>query len=113
MDVCCLYHSTPSPNKFRDVDLIPAVLLKISTDSLICTIPNTLNVSSGTGIFHESFSSADEYCAEKILEHYRPVSNLSFLRNMTYFDAKRLRFQMNSNDLSNVFQSAYKQLNSM
>ena len=67
-----MYYIMPSPNRFCDLDLLPVVLLKISTDSLISTIINTLNVSIETGIFPDSHTlvhvNPDESCAERLLE---------------------------------------------
>ena len=109
-----------SPNKFCDLDPMPTVLLKACIDTLLGTITNIVNVSLRTGIFPDDFKQAHvnpllkkTTLSKDNLKNYRPVSNLSFISKiLEKVVAKRLGSHITSNNLSNVFQSAYKKLHS-
>ena len=109
-----------SPNKFCDLDPMPTVLLKACIDTLLGTITNIVNVSLRTGIFPDDFKQAHvnpllkkTTLSKDNLINYRPVSNLSFISKiLEKVVAKRLGSHITSNNLSNVFQSAYKKLHS-
>ena len=107
-----------SPNKFCDLDPMLTVLLKACIDTLLGTITNIVNVSLRTGIFPHDFKQAHvnpllkkTTLSKDNLKNYRPVSNLSFISKiLEKVVAKRLGSHITSNNLSNVFQSAYKKL---
>ena len=109
-----------SPNKFCDLDPMPTVLLKACIDTLLGTITNIVNMSLRTSIFPDDFKQAHvnpllkkTTLSKDNLKNYRPVSNLSFISKiLETVVAKRLGSHITSNNLSTVFQSAYKKLHS-
>jgi len=109
-----------SPNKSCDLDPFPTILLKTCLEALLKPITDIINASLCSGFFPDDFKHAHvnpvlkkTSLTKEDLNSYRPISNLSFISKiLEKVVAKRLRSHISTNDLSNVFQSAYKQFHS-
>ena len=109
-----------SPSKHCDLYPLPTMLLKNCIDELIPHITHILNVSLQTGSVPDCFKYALVNPLIKktgldcqILSNYRPVSNLPFLSKiLEKVILKRLLSHLRSNNLQEVFQSAYKEFHS-
>ena len=85
------------------------------------SITELVNLSLQDGVFPEPFKNAivtplikKTSLPKEDLKNYRPVSGLSFLSKlMEHVVAAQIRSHIDSNDLGNTFQSAYKAGHSM
>ena len=111
-----------SPSKHCDLYPLPTMLLKNCIDELIPHITHILNVSLQTGSVPDCFKYAlvnplikktGLDCQILSTCNYRPVSNLLFLSKiLEKVVLMRLLSHLRSNNLQEVFQSAYKEFHS-
>ena len=95
-------------------------MLKDFLDILIEPIYTIINKSLKLGIFPERYKTAHvkpllkkATLSKNDLKNYRPVSNLSFVSKiLEKIVASRLHSHINTNNLTNKHQSAYKQFHS-
>ena len=86
------------------------------TDILLPSLTKLVNLSLKNGIFPNPFKQAivtpllkKSTLSKEDLKSYRPVSGLSFLSKLVErIMAAQIRSHMDSHDLGNTFQSAYK-----
>ena len=106
--------------KSSDLDPVLTSLEKDCIDILLTPITSVVNLSLSEGSFPSHFKSAlvspllQESTLDKDnLKNYRPMSNLSFLpKVLEKVVAIRLNSHINSSNVSNHYQSAYKKLHS-
>ena len=105
-----------SPKKSCSLDPWPTFLVLEYIDILITPITNIINFSLSEGIFPETFKNAivlpllkKPSLDKEILKNYRPVSNLNYVSKvLEKVVAGQLKKHMQLNNLTNIFQSAYK-----
>ena len=108
---------TGSPNKTCDLDPIPTSLVKQEVDSLAPIITAIINKSLACGEFPHTYKSAivspllkKMSLDPEELKNYRPVSNLAFVSKLIEkVVASQLTTYLTNNNLTEVFQSAYRQ----
>ena len=91
-------------------------LVKRCIDILLPSITKLVNLSLQDGVFPEPFKIAivtplikKTSLPKDDLKNYRPVSGLSFLSKLVErVVASQIRSHIDSNNLGNTFQSAYK-----
>ena len=109
-----------SPNKSCSLDPVPADLLKDCLTVLLPILTQIINLSLTSAVMPENLTKAilgpllkKSSLDWEILKNFRPVSNLSFLSKLTEkVVAKRLTHHMQTCNLHDIFQSAYKQYHS-
>ena len=109
-----------SASKSCDLDPILTNILKALLDILIKPITTIINLSLESGTFPLSFKEAHVTPLLKKsnlpvnnLKNYRPVSNLSFISKIIEkVVSNRLQAHINSNELNNPMQSAYRKFHS-
>jgi hypothetical protein len=109
-----------SPNKQCDLDPCPTYLVKEYLDQLAIPITNIINYSLSEGVFPECFKKAlvtpllkKPSLPKNVLSSYRPVSNLNFISKiLEKVVAHQIKHHIDSSDLDNPFQSAYKSFHS-
>jgi hypothetical protein len=109
-----------SNNSTCQLDPIPTSLLKECIEPLIPTVCKIINRSLESGSVPSCIKHAiiKPLLKKKNLDHdtfknYRPVSNLPFISKvLEKVVAKRLLKHMDTNNLHEIMQSAYKQLHS-
>ena len=105
-----------SPSKTCSLDPWPTFLVKRCIDILLPSITKLVNLSLQDGVFPEPFKIAivtplikKTSLPKDDLKNYRPVSGLSFLSKLVErVVASQIRSHIDSNNLGNTFQSAYK-----
>ena len=105
-----------SPSKTCSLDPWPTFLVKSCIDILIHSITKLVNLSLQDGVFPEPFKNAivtplikKTLLPKDDLKNYQPVSGLSFLSKLVErVVASQIRSHIDSKDLGNTFQSAYK-----
>ena len=105
-----------SPTKGCSLDPMPTWMVKGATDELVSSIRDIVNASLTTGIVPESLKTAvispllkKPSLDPEIMSNYRPVSNLPFLSKLLEKAvASRLNTYMNTHNLHDPLQSAYK-----
>ena len=109
-----------SPSKTCDLDPIPTELLKSCLDVLLVPITQIVNLSLISGTFPDIFKTSHVIpllkkpsLSKDDMKNYRPVSNLNFVSKIIEkVIANRIRSHLERNNLSNKYQSAYKQFHS-
>ena len=109
----CILNSAP---KSRELDPIPSKLLIECLDSILPSLIDLFNSSLASGIFPQCFKSAlvTPILKKRCLDHndlnnYRPVSNLCFIAKILgKLVLSQVSFYLNSHNLYNTFQSAYR-----
>ena len=104
------------PNKTSSLDPIPTWLLKKCIDTLLPVISSIINNSLRVGSFPLVLREAvitplikKPNLNPDLLKNYHPVSNLPTLgKTIEYPAVARLKQHFQSNDLTEMFQSAYK-----
>ena len=104
-----------SKNKFCELDPIPTPVLKECTDILAPIITRIVNLSIEKSTFPDAYKTAivrpllKKPNLSRILKHYRPVSNLSYISKLleTVIN-KQMQQHLVSNELHEPLQSAYK-----
>ena len=105
-----------SPSKTCSLDPCPTYIVKQCIDILLPSLTKLVNLSLKNGIFPNPFKQAivtpllkKSTLSKEDLKSYRPVSGLSFLSKLVErIVAAQIRSHMDSHDLGNTFQSAYK-----
>ena len=105
-----------SPSKTCSLDPCPTHIVKQCIDILLPSLTKLVNLSLKNGIFLNPFKQAivtpllkKSTLSKEDLKSYRPVSGLSFLSKLVErIVAAQIRSHMDSHDLGNTFQSAYK-----
>ena len=105
-----------SPSKTCSLDPCPTHIVKQCIDILLPSLTKLVNLSLKNGIFPNPFKQAivtpllkKSTLSKEDLKSYRPVSGLSFLSKLVErIVAAQIRSHMDSRDLGNTFQSAYK-----
>ena len=105
-----------SPSKACSLDPCPTHIVKQCIDILLPSLTKLVNLSLKNGIFPNPFKQAivtplvkKSTLSKEDLKSYRPVSALSFLSKLVErIVAAQIRSHMDSHDLGNTFQSAYK-----
>ena len=105
-----------SPSKTCSLDPCPTHIVKQCIDILLPSLTKLVNLSLKNGIFPNPFKQAivtpllkKSTLSKEDLKSYRPVSGLSFLSKLVErIVAAQIRSHMDSHDLGNTFQSAYK-----
>ena len=105
-----------SPSKTCSLDPCPTHIVKQCIDILLPSLTKLVNLSLKNGIFPNPFKQAivtpllkRSTLSKEDLKSYRPVSGLSFLSKLVErIVAAQIRSHMDSHDLGNIFQSAYK-----
>ena len=103
--------------KSCELDPIPTTLLYENLDILLPTITNIINTSLTTGIVPPDLKTAivkpllkKPSLDKNLLKNYRPISNLPFLSKiLEKVVLHKLLSHLQENNLSNPFQSAYRQ----
>ncbi len=108
-----------SSNSSCELDPVPVWLLKDYLDHILPIITSIVNSSYDLAVMPEKLKYAilrpllKKIGLELILNHFRPVSNLSFLSKVVEKGAAiQLKDYMLENGLYEYFQSAYKQFHS-
>ena len=109
-------HIKESPSKTCSLDPCPTHIVKQCIDILLPSLTKLVNFSLKNGIFPNPFKQAivtpllkKSTLSKEDLKSYRPVSGLSFLSKLVErIVAAQIRSHMDSHDLGNTFQSAYK-----
>ena len=108
-----------SPTKTCALDPIPTSLLKSCVDVLLTPITNIVNLSLKLGSFPDTLKLSHitpllkkPSLSKDDMKNYRPVSNLNFISRLLKNIAKRIRSHLQSNDLLNRYQSAYRPMHS-
>jgi hypothetical protein len=107
-------------SKSCSLDPMPTWLLKDCLDALLPTITKIVNISLATSVMPTSMKEAivtpllkKASLDPELLKNYRPVSNLSFISKLVErVVAKRLADHMQTNNLHENMQSAYRQYHS-
>ena len=102
--------------KSCELDPIPTTLLYENLDILLPTITNIINTSLTTGIVPPDLKTAivkpllkKPSLDKNLLKNYRPISNLPFLSKiLEKVVLHKLLSNLQENNLSNPFQSAYR-----
>ena len=105
-----------APSKTCFLDPCPTHIIKKCIDILLPSLTKLVNLSLQNGIFPNSFKQAivtpllkKSTLSKADLKSYRPVSGLSFLSKLVeHIVAAQSRSHLDSHDLGNTFQSAYK-----
>ena len=105
-----------SPNKSYLLDPVPTFLLKDCVDILLSFITKLVNLSLVNGVFPQQFKKAvatplikKASLPNEDLKNYRPVSGLCFMSKLVErVVVKQIMQHINSNNLDNPHQSAYK-----
>ena len=105
-----------SPSKTCSLDPCPTHIVKQCIDILLPSLTKLVNLSLKNGIFPNPFKQAivtpllkKSTLSKEDLKSYRPVSGLSFLSKLVErIVAAQIRSCVDSHDLGNTFQSAYK-----
>ena len=105
-----------SPSKTCSLDPCPTHIVKQCIDILLPSLTKLVNLSLKNGIFPNPFKQAivtpllkKSTLSKEDFKSYRPVSSLSFLSKLVErIMAAQIRSHMDSPDLGNTFQSAYK-----
>ena len=105
-----------SPSKTCSLDPCPTHIVKQCIDILLPSLTKLVNLSLKNSIFPNPFKQAivtpllkKSTLSKEDLKSYRPVSGLSFLSKLVErIVAAQIRSHMDSHDLGNTFQSAYK-----
>ena len=105
-----------APSKTCSIDPCPTHIVKQCIDILLPSLTKLVNLSLKDGIFPNPFKQAiltpllkKSTLSNEDLKSYRPVSGLSFLSKLVQrIVAAQIRSHMDSHDLGNTFQSAYK-----
>ena len=105
-----------APKTCCSLDPIPTNLLIDNLDFFLPHITHLVNISLSTGVFPELFKTAHVKPLLKkstldpnVLKNYRPVSNLPYISKvLERVVAKQLQQHMDTNDLNNPLQSAYR-----
>ena len=105
-----------SPSKTCSLDPWPTLLVKRCIDILLPSITKLVNLSFQDGVFPEPFKYAivtplikKTSLPKEDLKNYWPVSGLNLLSKLVErVVAAQIRSHIDSNDLGNTFQSAYK-----
>ena len=109
-----------SPTRTCALDPIPTSLLKSCVDVLLTPITNIVNLSLKSGVFPDTLKLSHitpllkkPSLSKDDMTNYRPVSNLNFTSKLLEKNiAKRIRSHLESNDLLNRYQSAYRPMHS-
>ena len=109
-----------SPSKHCDLDPLPTHIFKQCISFLLPSIVTIINDSLQSGVVPSCYKNAlvkpllkKPGLDPNILKHFRPVSNLSFLSKiLEKVILKRLLQHLETNDLNEIYQSAYKQFHS-
>ena len=109
-----------SPTKTCALDLLPTSLLKSCVDVLLTPITNIVNLSLKSGVFPDTLKLSHitpllkkPPLSKDDMTNYRPVSNLNFISKLLEkIIANRIRSHLQSNDLLNRYQSAYRPMHS-
>jgi len=110
-----------SPPKSCSLDPIPTWLLKNCLPALCETITDIINDSLSSGTVPDTMKDATvspilkkASLNQNELNHYRPISNLSFVsKTLERIVANQLNLYMTENHLQEKFQSAYRQHHSV
>jgi hypothetical protein len=105
-----------SPNKSCDLDPVPTLLVKQEVKLLAPAIAAIINKSLQSGTFPQAFKQAvvtplikKASLDPEELKNYRPVSNLAFVSKLVEkVVSSQLNAYLVNNELSEVFQSAYR-----
>ena len=105
-----------APSQTCSLDPCPTHIVEQCLDILLPSLTKLVNLSLKTGIFPNPFKQAivtpllkKFTLSKENLKSYRPVSGLSFLsRLVERIVAAQIRSHMDSHELGNTFQSAYK-----
>ena len=105
-----------SPIKTCALDSIPTSILKSCVDVLLIPTTNIVNLSLKSGVFPDTLKLSHiipllkkPSLSKDDMKKYRPVSNLNFISKLLEeIIAKRIRSHLESNDLPNRYQSAYR-----
>ena len=105
-----------APSKTCSLDPCPTHIVKQCIDILLPSLTKLVNLSLKNGIFPNPLKQAivtpllkKSILSKQDLKSYRPVSGLSFLSKLVErIVAAQIRSHMDSHDLGNTFQSAYK-----
>ena len=105
-----------SPTKSCLLDPVPTFLLKDCVDILLPSITKLINLSLVDGVLPQQFKKAvvtshikKASLPNEDLKNYRPVSGLCFMSKLVeQVVVKQLMQRINSNNLDNLLQSAYK-----
>ncbi len=108
------------PNKSCSLDIIPMWLLKDNIDCVIEPLTTIVNDSFRTGVFPSRLREAvvspilkKASLDKNSLKNYRPVSNICYLSKiMEKLACVQIRDHLNTYDLFEEFQSAYRQRHS-
>ena len=108
------------PVKSCVLDSIPLWLFKDNIEILCEPLTSIINAFSRTGVFPSKLREAvvspilkKPSLDKEILKHYRPVSNISYASKlMEKIVCGQIKDHLNSNDLQEPFQSAYRELHS-
>jgi hypothetical protein len=106
-----------SPSKSCELDCIPTSLIKENISIFAPYFADIVNKSLATGSFPQSQKIAHVRpllkkvnLDKEVLKNYRPVSNLKFIgKTIERVVAKRIADHIKEHNLSDSFQSAYKQ----
>ncbi len=109
-----------SPIKFCQLDPIPAAVFKEVYIPLIPELTALVNLSLKSGTMPSDMEVAlinpilkKPQLDKEVLSNYRPVSNLTYVSKLIErVIAKQLVDHLESNNLAEIFQSAYKQYHS-
>ena len=109
-----------SPTRTCALDPIPTSLLKSCADVLLTPITNIVNLFQKSGVFSDTLKLSHitpllkkPSLSKDDMKNYRPVSNLNFISKLLEkIIAKRIRSHLESNDLLNRYQSAYRPMHS-
>jgi hypothetical protein len=105
-----------SPTKSCSLDPWPTFLLKDCIDILLPSLTRLVNLSLANGIFPNDFKKAvvtplikKASLSKNEFKNYRPVSGLCFISKLVErVVSAQLKEHVNSHNLGNIFQSAYK-----
>ena len=104
------------PNKSCDLDVLPTWLLKQHSSVVLPPLTKIVNMSLASGTFPSDLTNAiitpvlkKPSLDKNELKHYRPVANLPFISKVTEkCVANQVNDHVNSHDLGEPMQSAYK-----
>ena len=105
-----------SPSKSCVLDTVPTWFLQETLDAHLPALTTMVNTSISSGVFPSSAKSAVVTPLLKktsldptVHKNFRPVSNLTFLgKSIERVVLRRMKHHMDSNNLNEVYQSAYK-----
>ena len=105
-----------SPTKSCLLDIVPTFFLKDCVEILLPSITKVINLSLPEGVFPQKFKKAvvtllikKASLPNEDLQNYQLVSGLCFMSNLVeQVVVKQLMQHINSNNLENPRQSAYK-----